>query len=166
MTDDVIIDGILDREKQGVPPYDDLRDPGGRTSWGISEKAHPELWKPGPPTREQARVCYFAQYVTPFDFIIHACSDDRLRVQCIDFGVNSGVGTAVKALQRVLGVPDDGDAGPATVSVLVRSMVRQVNNLLIVERLKVEEGAIAASPTERVFEHGWIVRVLSFYIAG
>jgi lysozyme family protein len=111
MTDTAIIDGILDREQQGTPPYLAPGDAGGRTSWGISERAHPEAWRYGVPTRADARAIYATQYVRPFDRLTTAGADDRLRVAVIDDAVMSGVDAATKRLQVVLGVVPDGIEG-------------------------------------------------------
>lgn len=168
MTDDDIIDGVLAREKEGdaAQGYLVAGDAGGRTSWGISERWHPELWNPGPPTREQARVCYFEAYVAPFDGLKAASGRlEGLRVQLVDFGVLSGVQTATMALQRVLDVAVDGQLGAVTLAALDRAAARHVNNELVLERIKLEEADIARRPSDRGFEHGWMTRALAFYSA-
>ena len=37
-------------------------DPGGRTMYGITERDHPDLWRPGPPTLQQAKDRYRRDY--------------------------------------------------------------------------------------------------------
>ena len=154
MTPDQILDGLCDREGPGVPPYLDPHDAGGRTAWGISERAHPEAWQPGPPTREQARAIYARLYVTPFDFVQVAGCDDRLRVQLIDFGVNSGVSEAMTCLGRVL------DEQWET---LTADRARHINNELLAERFVLEHRLTQTRPPDKRFEDGWDTRVASFY---
>ncbi len=159
MTPDDILEGILRREGEGVPPYDDPVDRGGRTSWGISERAHPEAWDPGPPNREQARAIYTQVYVAPFDGLVGL--PDRVRTALIDDGVLSGVETAIRSLQRVLGVREDGILGPQTIGalsaweddrLLLRLVQRRAHRLArIVER----------EPDQARFVVGWIDRALS-----
>ena len=162
MTDIDLINGILDRESQGKPPYLAPGDRGGRTSWGISERAHPELWQPGPPTRQQAYDCYQTVYVAPFAFVTTCAVDDRLRVSLIDFAVQSGVATVIKALQRVLDVTDDGDAGQETQTALIHaaSRARHVNNEVLTERMVIDAVAVASN---HAFAYNWMERVALFY---
>jgi lysozyme family protein len=162
VTDADLIDAILDRERQGAPPYLTPGDRGGRTSWGISERAHPELWRPGPPTRQQAYDCYRAVYVAPFAFVTVCAVDDRLRASLIDFAVQSGVGAAIKALQRVLDVTDDGDAGQETQTALIHasSRLRHVNNEVLCERLVIDAAAVASN---HAFAYNWMERIALFY---
>ncbi len=162
ITPDAILDGILEREKQGTPPYLDPNDAGGRTSWGISERAHPEAWQPGPPTREIARAIYTMRYVAPFDFVRLAGYDDRLRAQLIDFAVNSGAAEAVLCLHRVLDLTAsaDGLSLPPTIG-----RDRHVHNELVAERFVFEHRLTQTRPADRRFEDGWDTRVASFYWA-
>jgi lysozyme family protein len=163
-----ILEGILAREGPGVPPYLDPHDAGGRTSWGISERAHPEAWQPGPPTRDEARALYTRNYVAPFDFVQQAGCDDRLRVQLIDFGVNAGLAEALTCLRRVLDITEADD--------LVATLawhhsdpnghaVRHVNNELVAERFVLEHRLTQTRAADRRFEDGWDTRVASFYWA-
>jgi len=69
----------------------DPDDPGGRTIYGISERAHPEAWKHGPPTFEQAAAIYRRDY---WDRC--GCDElqDGLDVAMFDTAVNVGAGRA------------------------------------------------------------------------
>ncbi|HDC4630223.1 TPA: hypothetical protein O8U22_004399 [Enterobacter kobei] len=68
-------------------------------------------------TKEQAEAIYRRDYYSPI-------RGDELHpaIACavFDYGVNSGVSRAAKALQRVCGVAQDGVIGPATVAAAKR----------------------------------------------
>lgn len=165
MTDTEIIDGILDREGPGTPPYTDPTDKGGRTAWGIAERFHPDLWRPGPPTQDQARARLEQVYVAPWAWMVGLGLDDRLRVQLVDFGVLQGVVTAVRALQRVVGTTVDGVIGPLTQQTLVvRAFgLRHINNELLAERFVLEHADAHAGIGQMKYEDGWDTRVAAFY---
>lgn len=69
-------------------------------------------------TRREAAEIYRATYWLPM-----RCGDlpGPVALMLFDFGVNAGGRTAVKALQRVAGVTDDGSVGPKTLAA-VRAM--------------------------------------------
>lgn len=161
MTPDEIIDGILEREGEGVPPYTDPADAGGRTSWGIAEKSHPEAWQPGPPTRLEARAIYADAYLRPFDVLRGSASSALLAV-IVDDAVLSGVNTAKMRLQKVARVAVDSVLGPRTIGV-----VRMMNqDFLIKEYVKDRTVFLVrtaiADPKNLKWLAGWVTRSLSF----
>ncbi len=89
---------------------DDPNDKGGKTKFGISQKAFPEL-KIVEITKEQAKEIYKTHY---WD----ACQADQLPpsfdIAVFDCAVNQGPKKAVMLLQRALGVKDDGIIGNIT----------------------------------------------------
>src|SRR5688572_12640585 len=109
MTTKSIIDAILVAEG-GSKATNDPNDKGGRTQFGISEKAHPKAWADNKVTEEEARAIYSKKYISGpgFDRI----DNEKLRHFLVDFGVNSGPGIAIQCLQRVVGTPVDGILGP------------------------------------------------------
>lgn len=162
MTVDDILDGILEREQQGAPPYLAHGDAGGRTSWGIAERFHPDAWRNGPPTREAARAILAAEYVRPFDSLAAAGCSERLREAVIDDGVLCGVVTAAKRLQAVIGVVIDGVIGPVTLQRL--AFLDQVNLLkrYVVERAVRACRLVKRRPSDVANIEGWMVRILGF----
>lgn len=163
MTPDLIIEGILDREGEGTPPFEVEGDKGGRTSWGISERWHPEAWAEGPPSREQAKAIYLEQYVRPFAWVAF----EPLKVQLIDFGVVHGVGQATHCLQALLGATLDGIAGPKTRYGVERLCnVRRggiiLNNALVASRLLIIDQMTDREKSQKKFEEGWSDRALKF----
>jgi lysozyme family protein len=72
--------------------------------------------------------------------------------------------TAVRALQNLLGVPDDGILGARTQAALASMSWRLVNNALVGARVRFLEAIVDRDATQLVFLHGWIRRAVSFYV--
>lgn len=87
-------------------------DPGGETHWGISKRSYPSL-DIRTLTREGAKVIYRRDF---WDAV--KIENPALRYQAFDFAVNSGISTAVRKLQQVVGVADDGHWGPVSAAAL------------------------------------------------
>lgn len=113
MTD--FIDEEIVREG-GATETNDSSDSGGRTKYGISEKANPEAWTDGDVSYEEARQIYQHKYINVDG--INTIPDVYLQHQVIDFGIPSGPVTAVHVLQQLLGVPADGQIGPKTLEAI------------------------------------------------
>ncbi len=86
----------------------DPNDPGGETNWGISKRAHPDL-DIASLTRDQAVAIYKTEL---WDRIAPDNLPAFVQFQVLDFAINSGIGTAIRYLQRAVGVADDGVWGP------------------------------------------------------
>jgi len=110
-----IVDEIIRREG-GATETNDPDDSGGRTKYGISERAHPEAWADGDVSYDEARTIYEKVYILDEKF--HLIPDEKLKHQVIDFGVPSGPDRAARLLQQVLGVPVDGSIGPKTLEAI------------------------------------------------
>ena len=92
----------------------DARDPGGETMWGITRRVALANGYSTPMrvmTQAQAKSIYLARYWGPahIDRL-----PDELRFHVFDAAVNSGVGQAVRWVQRAVGAVDDGVVGPQT----------------------------------------------------
>ncbi len=88
----------------------DPRDPGGETKFGISKRSYPHL-NIAALTLEQAKEIYRLDY-----WDRARCSElpPDVAFQLFDTAINSGIGQAVRFLQRAAGVADDGQVGPLT----------------------------------------------------
>ena len=161
MNVNLIIDGILDRVKEGTPPYLSKGDAGGRTSWGISERAHPEAWLSGPPTREIARAIYLAVYVTPF-FALQGIASDALITALVDDAVMSGVDAAIKRLQWVLGIHGDGVIGKDTLAAVRIVRPNKLLQRYVIERVVRITRLVERRPTDLTNLTGWVARILGF----
>lgn len=107
MNFDIAINRVLSHEGGYV---NDPHDPGGETKFGISKRSYPDLDIRNL-TRDQAKAVYLR------DFWVRVHADDLpdgVAFAALDFAVNSGIETAIRYLQRALGVADDGHWGPVT----------------------------------------------------
>jgi lysozyme family protein len=106
-------------------------DPGGETKFGISKRSYPTL-DIANLTREDAKAIYLR------DFWLAGSMDQydgAIGFQVFDAAVNHGIQTAIRLLQRAVGVADDGHVGPVTVAAVKARSVGNVLKLFIAERL-------------------------------
>lgn len=107
MNFDVAFDRLIGSEGGYV---NNPEDPGGETNWGISKRAYPNVDIKNL-TRDGAKAIYLRDFWNR----IHADEMfDGVAFQTFDFAVNSGIETAVRYLQRAVGVADDGHWGPVS----------------------------------------------------
>lgn len=176
MTEEEILEGILRREGgfRHVPG-----DRGGATNFGITQETLGKWRKLGRPAtpeevaalpREDAEAIYYAQYLAPFA----AVPNTNLKVQLIDFGVNSSVERATRYLQRVLGIPATGELGLNTLSVLKaasgqmvgnRPALDLVNDALVAARSWMIDQTADAGKLPKSDEEGVESRALGFFLA-
>lgn len=78
-------------------------DTGGRTIYGISEKANPDAWENGPPTLDEARQIYKSRY---WDAINADNLPGSMRLEAFDAAVNQGVGWTKQALAQADNDPE------------------------------------------------------------
>ena len=153
-----IFDFIIQQETGGDPNggyTNDPDDPGGETKWGISKKAHPDLDIKSL-TKEQAQVIYYIEYWLPID--IDGISDEIKMMLC-DMGVNCGVATAKKYLQKAVGVEVDGVIGPKTIEALNRHGFPCIVYLYGAWRRIYYLTLISKNPTLSKNTNGWFSRV-------
>jgi lysozyme family protein len=143
----------------------DPADPGGTTNFGIASKDHPGLAVRNL-TRDQAIEIYREGYWKPLYSQIAA---QPIANKIFDMGVNMGVGTAVKILQRSLrgasslgGPNPDGVFGPETLAQVNEDLTglhvlppyRQLLSQHYLDIVKV-------TPSSTKFLGGWLRRVNS-----
>ncbi len=102
------IEGVL-----SLDPKDPGNYSGGQligTKYGVSAAANPGIDIPNL-TLDGAQAIHLARYWTPA-----GCDllPPRAALCAYDAAINEGVGTAIKLMQRALGVPPDGVLGPRT----------------------------------------------------
>lgn len=134
---------------------DDPHDHGGRTLYGISAAANPDVDLDRLTPEGAARLAR-ERYWTP-------CGGDvlpgRLAIACADYGFNSGPATAVRDLQRCIGALPDGAVGPRTLEA-VRAVDRDLALALALnERRRARLREIARRPGQGRFLRGWLNRV-------
>ena len=111
-------------------------DPGGVTNWGISQRSYPNL-DIASLTRDDAIAIYERDFWSKID---GDTLPPGIGYQCLDFAVNSGVGTALRALQRAVGVADDGVFGPVSMAALKAQDAADTIMRFLAERLMFMSG--------------------------
>jgi len=170
MTPDEIIKAIILAEG-GDKETNDPSDSGGRTKFGISERAHPEAWADGDVTRPEAEGIYRNKYIDQPDFDL--IQDVHLQHQLVDMGVPSGPTTAIKTLQQVVGVTPDGVIGPKTLAAISnypngRLFGHPVPGRLLLNlavrdaRIMLYAGIAKRRPKDLKYLLGWLRRAMDF----
>jgi len=135
---------------------DNPADPGGATNMGIEQRDLPNI-----PiqtlTVSQATAYYLANYVKPYYTQIE---NQAILDKLFDMGVLFGVSEAVKILQEVLDVTQDGNFGP-----MILAAVNAADPMLLVSyqaaMVHRAQGIVAANPAEGIFLEGWENRINS-----
>lgn len=160
MTFDAVFDRLMGHEGAYS---DDPADPGNwtggavhvgtlkGTKFGISAASYPDLDIRNL-TRELVRPIYFRDFWQRLD---GDALYDGVAFQLFDFAVNSGIGTAVRYLQRAIGVADDGRWGPFS-----RAAAKRISETDTIMRLNAERLSYMTRlrnwPTE---SRGWSRRI-------
>lgn len=160
---DKIISDVIDAEG-GDKETNRPNDSGGRTKWGISERSNPEAWADGDVTEEEAREIYLRKYLKSpgFDRIPYI----RLQHQLVDFGVLSGPEIAIKKLQEILRVDVDGVIGPQTLGALSDENWKEVNDKLVISRVRMLCRIVQRRPKDLENLVGWVNRAFEFSFLG
>jgi len=130
-------------------------DKGGRTYKGISERAHPEAWKHGPPSDATVAKIYEISY---WQAIHGEQLPEPLALAVMDFAVHSGPTMAWRMLAAIFGLPRDskvtdvlervrlGNAGQVAIELVVDRAVFLVRRALV-------------TPGQDAFLIGWVSRM-------
>ena len=118
---------------------DNPKDPGGATMRGVTIGTFRQYVKPNA-TKDDLRKITDQQIATVYrrhywDKIAGAELPDGIDYAVFDFAVNSGPDRAAKYLQKVVGVPQDGKIGPATIKATKAMLPATVIHELCDERL-------------------------------
>lgn len=164
---DAIIDRLLLREGGFV---NHPRDKGKATNFGIT--ASTLAFFRGVPSvsvedvknlsLEEARSIYRKQY---FDAARIGLLPIGIWEQVFDIGVNSGPGVAIRMVQDVLGVTQDGVVGPATIAAAQYACAEgahHINNRLVQRRVMMFARICKKDPGQVVFLQGWVKRAFEF----
>lgn len=141
---------VLDQEGGLV---DNPQDPGGLTSYGISQKAYPDE-DIRAMTPQRAAQIYERDYWTP---LRGEQLPDPVSFALLDFAVNSGVHGAIRTLQKALEIQADGIMGPYTLGVATRTPSKVVIINLSTQRILL----LAEDKNWQTFKEGWTKRVIS-----
>jgi lysozyme family protein len=132
-------------------PYD----PGGETNMGIAKKFYPNLDIKNL-NRNQAVEIYFRDYWSKMNLV--NIYDENLVLQIFDMGVNAGIRTAIKIIQRIVDAEVDGFVGPETIE-LINQSESDLVNLYKQEREKYYFSLVRKNLDLNVFLAGWLNRV-------
>ena len=84
--------------------------------------------------------------------------NEELILQVFDFGVNAGIRTSIKLLQRIIGVDDDGYVGKITLT-RIKSYEGDLLAKFTARRKIFYMNLVAKKPELEVFLKGWLNRV-------
>ena len=130
-------------------------DPGGETKYGICKRQYPDLDIKNL-TIEEASKIYYTDYWLKLN--LDGIDDEDLKLQMFDMGVNAGIKTAIKLLQHILEVIEDGIIGPITIS---KTNSENITDEYKNTRINYYNKLVENNPKLKVFIKGWISRVNS-----
>ncbi len=136
---------------------DDPDDAGGKTKWGISKRAHPEVDIENL-TMDDAKRIYEIDYWERIsgDNILDQPAANAL----FDAAVNLGVRRAAQIAQEVVNSTPDGIIGPKTLHKL--NVYKHFVEDYTLRRIKFYVSLAEDNPVQKKFLFGWSRRALSF----
>jgi lysozyme family protein len=130
-------------------------DPGGETNMGIARKFYPDL-DIKHLTSNQAIEIYFRDYWSKMN--LTGIFDEKLVLHIFDMGVNAGIRTAIKMVQRIVETEADGIIGPVTTE-MINMYPGDLLNIYKQERKKYYFAIARRKPDLQVFLPGWLNRI-------
>lgn len=127
------------------------KDPGGETNWGISKRSYPQVDIKNL-TRDAAKELYKRDY---WDRAQCDRLPPTLAYLLFDAAVNSGIGQAIRFLQRAIGTADDGVLGPLTLAAVQRFDAESLCARFLGQRLEF----MTKLSTFDYFGKGWSRRI-------
>jgi lysozyme family protein len=113
-------------------------------------------------TRDEATAIYSKLFIDQPGFV--RVTNEPLRIQLIDFGVNSGPPRAIRWLQRAIGTPVTGVLDEPMLRLLSQLNPRLVNNSLVAARCRMIDDWTDHDQKQKWAEEGLESRALSFFI--
>lgn len=86
-------------------------------------------------------------------------ADQSIANMLVDFAWHSGVTTAIKKLQKIVGVTSDGICGVQTIGTINSRYAPETFNLLKAARMRYLQGIVKNKPSQARFMKGWTKRV-------
>lgn len=135
----------------------DVGDGKGVTRWGQTPEWLQAFGLQAPASATEAKQNY-ERWAAKTN-LERVCQDgDALAEHLLDFAVHSGEGTAIRALQRIVGVAADGALGPQTLRALALCDRSHVAHKLFAYRLRLA-GKLLAREENRRYAAGWLARL-------
>jgi lysozyme family protein len=147
-------------------------DPGGATNFGISLRfikmkgidvnndGDINIKDIKDLTVEKASELYYNHFWLPMR--LNLIDNELLKLHLFDMGINAGTKTAVRILQRLLEVDDDGIIGKKTVAAINKYGPNIVADYAIARKVYYNK-IIERNPKLAVFKKGWYRRVDTTY---
>lgn len=140
-------------------------DPGGATMCGITQRVYDEDRDARRLPRQSVRLSTEAERAAIYRrryWDAAACDALPAGVDyaLFDFAVNSGVGRAVRTLQRIVGVDADGTPGRYTLAAVARYCAQYQPTALTDALCHARMQFLLRVPTFSTFGRGWTVRVM------
>lgn len=138
-------------------------DKGGLTKYGVTFSALQRARPLATPedvkalTKDEAIDILTQHYV--IDPGLARIFNDALRFAVIDYAIYSGPATAIRALQRIVGMEADGILGDATATAVNAFDSVSLMRLFVAQRLRHLGRIITNDPRQHAFAAGWINRV-------
>jgi lysozyme family protein len=165
-----IVEWLLYQEddKQVPARVVNLGDGAGLTRLGITSKnfgtlpllANPNFWDASACTTflaiNRAKIFYDEEFWRHING--DRITDDQIAALVLSWSVNRNIPTAVKALQRVLGVDPDGVLGGVTLAELSQKDPKIVAAQYRAEWISFYHGLVDLNPSNQRFLDGWINR--------
>lgn len=162
--------GILEEvlEREGWPKYTEHPfDKGGPTKGGITIRTL-ESWRQRRVTRQELQRLKKPEAMDIMKRLyaesngIQRLEGHHIQPQVVDNAILSGPSLAVKDLQRVLNVTEDGICGAKTMHAVEGRSPEELSHALAVRRaLRLARFAVK-NPEQMVFLVGWLTRALGF----
>lgn len=155
-----MIDLIIEAEGGYV---NDPNDRGGATKYGITQatlnmvtdSAGGKRMKVRDLSLAMARSIYRDRYIAPC-----VTWNDAVTLLIFDWGVNSGIATSIKGLQRILGVSEDGIIGSITNKAIRKyASIDMLVARIVDARHCFYAGIVSRNPSQARFILGWARRV-------
>jgi lysozyme family protein len=128
------------------------------TRWGQTPAWLNEFDLPIPCTPDDAMVNY-EHWLQRTQLDTVCDRDAALGLIVVDYAIHSGVKTAVKALQRALGVSADGVIGGETRKALASASAPVTARRVYAARLRLLGRLLADDPSRRMYAAGWLNRM-------
>lgn len=130
-------------------------DNGGETNFGISKKAYPNE-DIRAMTIERATELAYRDYYEKFH--LELIQSFRIRAKVFDTGFNAYPTTAIKFLQRALGVHDDGVIGMETLTAIVGKEENTILYAMIKQQMLNYVRIVSHAENQAQFLAGWTNR--------
>jgi lysozyme family protein len=148
----------------------DPLDPGGETNYGITQKSWTAFINNSPNmpasvkdiSQDDAKVFYLLTYWRPLK--CRLIDSQPMADALLSFAVNQGQGRAVKRLQKILGVTQDGIIGQNTIDAINSKNGNELCNQFCEETKNYFSNLIKKRPSLSKFANGWSNRANGYMV--